>query len=109
MKNNKLLKILGVVVAGMVGIVAARAGVLVEGVELAVGAEDEDAVDAAGDEVVDEPFEARQVEIFIGLHRGSDGRNDAADLHDEPRGGWAKMSISLPVIIVIVLLILLLL
>ena len=55
---------------------------LVEGVELAVGAEDEDAVDAVVDEVVEEPAQPRQVEVLVGLHRRGDGRDDAVDVHE---------------------------
>ena len=36
----------------------------------------------AVDQVVDEPLEPRQVEVFVGLHRRGDGRDDAADLHE---------------------------
>jgi len=57
---------------------------LIERVKLAVGAEYENAVDAVGDEVVDEPAQARQIEILVGLHRRGNGRNDAGNLHDDP-------------------------
>src|SRR5438046_527957 len=56
-----------------------------QAVELAVGAEDEDAVSAAGEEAVDEPLEPRQVEVFVGLHRRGDGGDDALDTHGNPR------------------------
>src|SRR5204862_5084265 len=55
---------------------------LVKGVELTVGAEHEDAVDAGRDLLVDEGAQARQVEVLVGLHRRDDRGNDAVDLHD---------------------------
>src|SRR5579875_3874144 len=38
---------------------------LIQSVKLAVGAENKDAVNPIGDEMVDEPFQARQVEILV--------------------------------------------
>src|SRR5207249_10380704 len=58
-------------------------------VELAVGAQDEDAVDAAGEEAVDEPLEPGQVKVFVGLHRCGDRGDDALDAHGNPRKTWA--------------------
>src|SRR2546421_136765 len=80
----------------MFGISASRATVStpiirppqVERVELAVGAEHEDAVDAAVDEVVDEPLEAREVEVFVGQHRRGDGGDDALDAHGLLTDEW---------------------
>jgi len=55
--------------------------VIVHRVEFAIGAEHEDAVDAAVDKVIEEPLEPRQIEVFVGLHRRGDGRDDALDFH----------------------------
>ena len=55
---------------------------LVQGAELAVGAEDEDAVDPAGDQVIDEPAQTRDVQVLVVLHRGRDGRDDPLNLHE---------------------------
>ena len=55
---------------------------LVQGVELAVRAEDEDAVHAVADEVVEEPSETGKVQVLVGLHRGGDRRNDPVKVHD---------------------------
>jgi hypothetical protein len=65
---------------------------LVHGTELAVRAEDEEAVHPLADEVIEEPSEAGKVQILVGLHRGGDRRNDPVELHDQlsdaapPRG-----------------------
>jgi hypothetical protein len=56
--------------------------VFVQGVEFAIRAEDKEAVDSAGDKPVQEPSETGQVEIFIRLHRGGNGRDNSTDLHN---------------------------
>jgi hypothetical protein len=50
---------------------------LVEGEELAGGAEDEDSVDAAGELSVDVPPQSVQVDLLVRSHRRDHGRNDA--------------------------------
>ena len=61
---------------------------LVQGVELAVGAEDEDAMDAGADEAIEEPFQTRQVQVFVGLHRRGHGGDDAVDTHGDLQSGF---------------------
>src|SRR5262249_41435013 len=58
---------------------------LVQGVELAVGAQDENAVDPLRDQVIQEPFEPRQVQVLVGLHGRRDGGDDASYIHGGQR------------------------
>src|SRR5262249_36743720 len=53
----------------------------VECVEFAVRAEDEYAVNAASYEVVEEPLQPWQVQVFVVAHRRGNGRNDSVNLH----------------------------
>ena len=57
---------------------------LIQSVKLAIGAEDEDAMNAVFDEMVEEPFQTGNVEVLVGQHRRGDGRNNALDTHDCP-------------------------
>src|SRR5262249_5875725 len=85
---------------------------LVQGIKLAVRTEDEDAVHAAADEVVDEPSETGNIQILVVLHRGGDRWNDPVELHErfsdggtlrgarKPRprryaAGWADVAVHL--------------
>jgi hypothetical protein len=56
---------------------------LIQSVKLAISAKYEDAVNAVGDEAVEKPTQPRQVEVLVRKHGGGNGRNDAADLHEE--------------------------
>src|SRR5262245_39744289 len=57
---------------------------LIQGVELTIGAENEDAVNPAIDEMIEKPSQPGQVQVLIGLHRCGNRRYDAADLHVNP-------------------------
>ncbi len=59
--------------------------VFIQRVELAIRPQDEDAMHSAGEEPIQEPAKTRQIEVFVGLHRSSHGRDDSTDLHNELR------------------------
>src|SRR5260370_710301 len=55
---------------------------LVQGVELAVGPKHEQSVDALLNELVQKPSQARQVQIFVGLHGRCHLWDNATNVHD---------------------------
>src|SRR5205807_3498244 len=54
---------------------------VIQGVELTVSAEDENPMHTAGNEMIQKPAQARQIEIFVVAHRRGDGRDDSMDSH----------------------------